>query len=221
MLVLPLNEEKSLYKSAPNPRTRRSRIAGFSMVELAVSLTVLLLLTAIAIPSLLHSMRAYQLNSAAGSLSDILKFTRFEAVRRNRLEYFRLNQASAVSVIWTSSSTSNPNPLATEKQTLLAGFATLVPGTASGLPGQAAICNKLVNNSGPCMDDTLSGSSGTVTFDARGAIRVGGSVANSIFVFYIGSPASPEFGYRAVVQLPSGSTQIWTAPYGGTWQQTG
>ena len=67
-MVLPSNEEAILLKSAPNPRTRRSRIGGFSMVELAVSMCVLLILTAIAIPNLLHSMRAYQLNSAAGSV---------------------------------------------------------------------------------------------------------------------------------------------------------
>jgi len=78
-----LNEETALYKSAPSSRTRRSRIAGFSMVELAVSMTVLMILTAIAIPSLMHSFRTYQLNDAASRLSDILKFTRFEAVRRN------------------------------------------------------------------------------------------------------------------------------------------
>ncbi len=53
------------------------------MVELAVSLTVLLILTAIAIPSLMRSLRTYQLNDAAARLSDMLKFTRFEAVRRN------------------------------------------------------------------------------------------------------------------------------------------
>src|SRR5713226_437158 len=74
---------KILHKSAPNPRTRGSPIGGFSMVELAVSMTVLLILTAIAIPSLMRSIRAYQLNDAAGRLSDMLKFTRFEAVRRN------------------------------------------------------------------------------------------------------------------------------------------
>jgi len=83
-----------LYKSAPNPRTRRSRIAGFSMVELAVSLTVLLILTAIAIPSLMRTFRTYQLNDAAARLSDILKFTRFEAVRRNSLEYCQFNNPS-------------------------------------------------------------------------------------------------------------------------------
>src|SRR6266850_7661988 len=72
-----------LGRSATFSGTRRSRNGGFSMVELAVSLTVILILTAIAIPSIMHSFRTYQLNDAAARLSDQLKFTRFEAVRRN------------------------------------------------------------------------------------------------------------------------------------------
>jgi type IV fimbrial biogenesis protein FimT len=75
---------KKLYKSAPKPRTRSSRIAGFSIVELAVALTVLMILTAVAIPTLMRSFRTYQLNDAAARLADMLKFTRFEAVRRNK-----------------------------------------------------------------------------------------------------------------------------------------
>jgi hypothetical protein len=66
---------------------------------------------------------------------------------------------------------------------------------------------------------TKSGSNGSVTFDARGAIRVGGAVSASVFIFYLGSTTDPQFGYRAVVLLPTGSTQVWTAPAGGTWVQ--
>src|SRR5437762_11844826 len=73
-----------LFRSATRLRTRRSHIGGFSMVELAVSLTILMILSAIAIPSLMHSLRTYQLNDAAGRLSDTLKFTRFEPVRRHK-----------------------------------------------------------------------------------------------------------------------------------------
>jgi Tfp pilus assembly protein PilE len=216
-----LNEETTLYKSAPIYRTRRSRIGGFSMVELAVSMTVLLILTAIAIPSLMRSFRTYQLNDAAARLSDMLKFTRFEAVRRNNPVCFLMKQDSTTGV-WTLG-TASPCSATFDtngKQQVITGFATLLPGTTSGLPGQAAICNNLVKNSGPCLDDTLSGiNNSTVKFDARGAIRVGGTVSSSVFVFYVGSATNPEFGYRAVIQLPSGSTQIWTAPNGGTWQQ--
>src|SRR5882724_4257047 len=83
MPVVRPNEETTLGRSATLSDTHRRRSRGFSMVELAVSLSVALILTAVAIPSLMRSIRTYQLNSAAARVSDMLKFTRFEAVRRN------------------------------------------------------------------------------------------------------------------------------------------
>src|SRR5260370_29022953 len=141
----------ALYKSAPRSRTRRSRIAGFSMVELAVSMTVLLILTAIAIPSLMRSFRTYQLNDAAARLSDMLKFTRFEAVRRNSLEYFKINNPSGAAwVVWATPSSSSTGSLVGEKPLLITGIVTLLPsGGAPGPPRRAAIATALgvsVNN---------------------------------------------------------------------------
>ncbi len=189
------------------------------MVEMAVSLSVLMILTAIAIPTLMRSFRTYQLNDAAARLSDMLKFTRFEAVRRNTQINFRM-QASGTG--WTVGTDSNGNGTidAAEKQQLIAGFATLLPaGGSPGPPSPGAIATALGVSVTALNANTLSGSNGAVTFDARGAIRVGGGVSSSVFVFYVGSATNPEFGYRAVIQLPSGSTQIWTAPNGGAWQQ--
>lgn len=208
-----MNEEMIVNKSAPISRTRRSRIGGFSMVELAVSLTVLLILSAIAIPSLMRSFRTYQLNDAAARVSDSLKFTRFEAVRLNTQIQF-LMQASGTGWLVGTDSNKNGTVDAKEKQQLIAGFATLL---SSGAPSPTAITAAL----GGASLTTLSGSVGSVTFDARGAIRNGinGSVSGSIYVFYIGSLSDPEFGFRAVILLPSGSTQIWSAPNGGAWQQ--
>jgi type II secretory pathway pseudopilin PulG len=182
------------------------------MVELAVSLAVLLILTAIAIPSLMRSFRTYQLNDAASRLADMLKFTRFEAVRKNT-QVSLLMQASGTG--WIIGVDSNNNSIVdlSEKQEMVAGFATLLPSGVA--PSPTAISTAL----GGAAFTTLSGNPGSVTFDARGAIRVAGSVSASIFAFYIGSSADPEFGYRAVILLPSGSTQIWTAPAGGAWQQ--
>jgi type II secretory pathway pseudopilin PulG len=191
------------------------------MVELAVSMTILLILSAIAIPSLMNSFRAYQLNDAASRLSGMLKFTRFEAVRQNKQLCFLMNQKGSSWFLGTDSTCSgtlDPNG----KQQLITGFATVLPATAIGLPGQSAICNKLVNGAGPCLDDTLSGlASASIRFDPRGAIRVGGNVSASVFVFYVGSNATnPGFGFRAVILLPSGSMQIWTGPDpGGAWRQ--
>ncbi len=197
-----------MYKSAPSTRTRCSRMAGFSMVELAVSLAVLLILTAIAIPSLMRSFRTYQLNDAASRLSDLLKFTRFEAVRRNTLVTLQIKQNVNDWRVWTDSN-NNATIDPTERQILITGFVTLLPSGAP--PSSASITSTL----GPVTALTvLSGANNSVSFDARGAVS-----PLAADVLYLGSATNPEFGYRAVILLPSGATQIWTAPVGGPWQR--
>ncbi len=206
------NEEATLGRSATFSGTRRSRNHGFSMVELAVSMTVVLILSAVAIPTLMHSIRAYQLNSAAARVADMLKFTRFEAVRRNKQINF-LMQASVDGWIVGTDSDNSGSIDTTEKQQLIAGFAALLP---SGVAPSPTVISAAL---GGASLTTKSGSNGSVTFDARGAIRVGGAVSPNVFIFYLGSATDPQFGYRAVVLLPAGSTQVWSAPAGGTWQQ--
>jgi type II secretory pathway pseudopilin PulG len=204
-----------LHKSAPNPRTRRSRIGGFSMVELVVSMCVLLILSAIAIPNLMHSVRTYQLNDAAGRVSDILKFTRFEAVRRNRTVPFQLRQFGNDWVAWADID-GDGNVGATEKQVRISGFVTLLTG--GGPPAPTAITNAL--NAGALTPTPAN--PGPIQFDARGAVRVNNTLTANVYVFYVGGAANPdEFGYRAVILLPSGATQIWTAAAGGPWVRVG
>jgi type IV fimbrial biogenesis protein FimT len=204
-----------LGRSATLSGTHRSRSGGFSMVELAVSMTVLLILTAIAIPTLVRSFRTYQLNDAATRLSDMLKFTRFEAVRQNKQVNFLMQPDGTGGWIIGVDANGNATVDVSEKQQIIAGFATLL---SSGVaPTPTAITTAL----GGAALTTLPSSSTSVTFDARGAIRSGGAVSANIYVFYLGSLIDPEFGYRAVILLPSGSTQIWTAPIGGPWQQVG
>ena len=115
-----------MYKSAPSRGTRRRRIAGFSLTELAVSVAVLMILTAIAIPSLMSSFRTYQLNDAAARLSDMLKFTRFEAVRRNKPACFLMKQSGS---IWTYGTDSNCTGAidVNGRQQVIGGVVNLLP----------------------------------------------------------------------------------------------
>jgi type IV fimbrial biogenesis protein FimT len=199
-----------LYKSAPISRTRRSRIGGFSMVELAVSMTVLLILTAIAIPSLMRSFRTYQLNDAAARLSDMLKFTRFEAVRKNKPVCFLMQQSGYTWTLGTDSACAGTFDT-NGKQQVISGFAGILPAGAP--PSSTSITSTLGAAS---TLTTLSSTPGSVTFDARGAVS-----PLTAYILYVGSATNPEFGYRAVILLPSGATQIWTAPSGGQWQRVG
>lgn len=186
------------------------------MVELVVSICVMLILTALAIPSLMRSMRTYQLNSAAASVSDMLKFTRFEAVRRNTQINFLMQASGTGWLVGTDSNLSGAlDP--TEKQQFISGYATLLP---SGIaPSPNAISAAL----GGIALTPLSASGATATFDARGAVRQGvnGALIINPYIFYVGNANDPDSGYRAVVLLPSGSTQIWTAPSVGPWRKVG
>lgn len=201
--------------SATPSSTRQSAAAGFSLAELVVSICVMLVLTALAIPSLLHSLRAYQLNQTTAGVSDMLKFTRFEAVRRNNQINLQVTRNATGWVVWTDSV--NPGTIdPRDKELSITGFATLLPAGAP-VPAPNAITAAL----GGGALTTLSGANNSVTFDARGAIRlgIGGGVSNLVYVFYVGSNGGPDYGYRAVVLLPNGSTQIWTAGNGGPWRQ--
>jgi len=190
------------------------------MVELVVSMCLMLILTAIAVPSLMRSLRAYQLNTAAASVSDMLKFTRFEAVRRNTQVNFQATQNGTGWIVWTDSFVAgNAGPIdPRDKQQTIAGYASLLPA-GGPVPPPNAISAAL----GGAAPVPLSGSNNSITFDARGAIRqgIGGPVSNSVYIFYVGNANNPDSGYRAVVLLPSGSTQTWTAPSGGPWRRVG
>jgi type II secretory pathway pseudopilin PulG len=181
------------------------------LVELVVSLAIVLILTGIALPSLTRSYRTYQLNDVATRLAGMLKYTRFEAIRRNKPVTCQIRQVVGNWAVWADtngSGTLDPN----EQQLLVIGFATLLP--SSGLPSP----NPIIAGVGGGSLTTYSGANNSVAFDARGAVS---PVPNTSFVLYIGSSTNPEFGYRAVVLLPSGVTQIWTAPRGGPWARVG
>ena len=186
-------------------------IRGFSMVELVVSLAIVLIMGAIALPSLTRSYRIYQLNDSATRLAGILKLSRFEAIRRNKLADCAIRQVGANWVVWVDSNqdgVADPN----EAQLVITGTTTLLP--AAGLPNPAVITAAV----GAASLTTLSGSNGTITYDARGAVNLGGAQP-PVYVLYLGSPNNPDFGYRAVILMPSGVTQVWTVT-GSGWQRT-
>jgi len=188
---------------------RRSPRNGFSLVELVLSLAVLLVITTLAIPVVVRSLQTYQLNASASQLAGMLKYAKFDAIRQNTPVSCQIQQSGANWLVWVDSN-GNGIPDGAEPQMIIGGVFTLLSG---GVPNTSSITTTM----GPGFSNlvVLSGSNTSITYDQRGVIGGGGAV----YTLYLGSASTPNSGYRAVLTLPSGAVQVWTAPSGGPWQR--
>jgi len=192
-------------------KTRRD--SGFSLTELVVAMAVAMILMAVGLPYFLRAYRAYQLSNAATQMSDILRITRYEAIRLNRIANCVIRPDATDPTMTDASMTDvNGNALTGlgSRVVVLGSGGNLVnagsvPG-ASSLPAAAAL--------GATAPTAVSPSGSTVQFDARGAVT-----SAKVTVVYLNAPGSPESGYRAVLLMPAGSIQIWTGDSSGNWQQ--
>jgi prepilin-type N-terminal cleavage/methylation domain-containing protein len=187
---------------------------GFSLTELVVAMAVALVLMGIGTPAFLRAYHTYQLSNAASQTADILRFTRYEAIRRNMQLSCQIQPYAGdptMTILWTDSNKNNqPDP--TEQQILLGSGGNLVDaGTVAG--GAALIAAAKITST-----TTTPPPAGTaIGFDPRGAVLP--LNPPSVYVFYLASVNAPEAGYRAVLLMPAGSIQLWTGDANGNWQQ--
>jgi len=199
-----------LHKRASKCTTNRRSARGFSLVELLVSVVILVILAAIAVPTLLRAYRSYQLSDAASKLSGIMKSTRFSAIRKNTAVSCQILQNGPSWTVWADLD-GDGNPTPGEPQILVTGMVQMLG--AGAVPPPAAIV-AAVGPASPGLN-VLSPGNATVKFDQRGARQFAG--ADSVDVFYLGNPAIADLGFRAIVLLPSGTVQVWRAGVGGPW----
>jgi prepilin-type N-terminal cleavage/methylation domain-containing protein len=186
---------------------RRAVARGFSLIELVVVLFVILATSAIALPNFIKNLRASQLTNGATQVADILKLTRFQAIRRNNSVNCRIAGSSSSTQMWADAN-GNGAVDPGELQTLLSGNVNLV--AAASVPGTTSLAASIGST---VVLVPVSPTAGTYTFDQRGAVTPA-----AVYVSYVTNAAMPALGYRAVVLLPSGSIQIWTGDTSGTWR---
>ncbi len=184
---------------------------GFSLTELVVAVAVALVLMGIGMPAFLRAYHTYLLSNAASQTADILRFTRYEAIRRNMSLNCQIQPYvgdPTMTILWADSNKDgNPDP--TEQQVLLGNGGNLISG--AGVPGVAALTTA-ANITGASFSVPPSGT--PITFDARGAVN-----PQRVNMLYLASANAPEAGYRAVVLMPAGSIELWTGDANGNWQQ--
>src|SRR5437899_5852201 len=190
-------------------RGRHSPSRGFSMIELVVVLVVILITSAITAPSFMRAYQYYQVSNAATSMGNVIKYTRYEAIRRNTPINCVIGPAPVGTIAWTDS---NGNGVADNVEQQLT-FSTTVTLLAPGnLPATAVPGLVLAANVGPLVP--VSNTNAIVQFDRRGAVN---PPPAGVLVSFVGNTLVPGACYRAIILVPSGSMQLWKADANGTW----
>jgi type II secretory pathway pseudopilin PulG len=186
------------------------------LLEVLMVLLIAMVLLAIGLPAFLRMYHTIQLSDAANRVGDILRLTRYEAIRQNKSIECIIRRSGAnpgMTVMWVDSvmdrTTGLPNGIQdpTEQMILLGNAGNLID---AGVPNTSGLIAKAVGTVGT---STPSPTTGGVWFDARGAVKP----PTNVNVFYLASPAAPEVGFRAVLLMPTGSLQIWSADTSGNW----
>ena len=201
-----------MFLTNPRKPGLRKKPNGFSTLELAVVMGMVLTLSGIAVPSISNSLRVYQLNSVASRVADDFKSCRFDAIRRNVPTTCYVTPNSSGYLMWTDDTGTGAYDPTADYSITLANAETLVD--SGSIPDAPALETAI----GVTGSTTMSGSSSEVslTFDSRGAV----SSSATVNVFYVGYPGNPAYGYRAVVVMPSGSVHVWSPDSNGSWFQS-
>src|SRR5579859_866220 len=154
------------------------RVSGFSLTELVVAMAVAMVLMAVSLPYFLRAYRSYQLSNAATQMADIVRLTRYEAIRLNKKVNCVIRpdgvNPTLTDALMTDVNGNPPNGVSS-RMIVLNPTGTLVdsgsvPGAAA-LPAAAAL--------GATTPVAVPPAGGTVQFDARGAL-VSGTLPFSI-----------------------------------------
>lgn len=211
------DEQRENMKDRNNRITlRRDRRKGFTTVELVVVVAVMLIVAAMALPNFMQAYHNYQLNDGASKVADILKRTRFDAIRGDAAVNCQILAGfpgAGQIAIWSDVNARGPaGPARTDTQVNLTGSVRLV--AAAGVPGRVALAGRVGAGAAAQLAlNPISPANGLVTFDQRGAV----AAPVGVNVMYLSYNGLPNLGYRAVVVLPNGSVQMWQGDAVGNW----
>jgi prepilin-type N-terminal cleavage/methylation domain-containing protein len=182
----------------------RSRLAGYSLVEMVMTLAIGLILAAITLPTLIGAIQGYRLSSAAQQAAGLIDLARYTAIRRNTFISLKKTTQNGNTVLFVDlKGSGNIDP---------ADPMTLLPTDMQIANGQSLTPAPTSMGIGSTQDFV-----DTITFDYRGTVNFGGGGPTSSYFLALGFTNQVQYGYRAVTTSPMGQTKLWKSVAGSSW----
>jgi prepilin-type N-terminal cleavage/methylation domain-containing protein len=197
----------------------RRKQRGFSLLEVVICLSIIMIVSAIIAPRLMNGIYTVRLRYAAYDMSGAIQKARIESVRRNR--FISMQQAvlpgNAIDYYVDLNGNNLIDP--SDPQVVIPQGTNVFFGAGSGAPGEAAFIVSL----GFVPDAT-----GVLPrFNARGlpcipnAANQCPALPNGGFVYFLSNAQAMGgtfVAWSSVVVTPSGRVQVW-AYDGAAWNQ--
>lgn len=181
------------------------KIAGYSLVEMMITLAVGLILVSVALPTLIGAIQSYRLNSASQQIANMIELTRYSAIRRNAVMSLQMAPNYKGSTVFYVDLNGNGTPDANEPMFVLppdmqlANNQPLTPGPAS--TGLA-----------PTQNFTTQ-----INFDYRGTVNFPVGSSTAAYFLALGFVTQAQYGCRAITVTPMGAVKAWKTVGSGTW----
>ena len=183
----------------------RSKAAGYSLVEMVMTLAIGLILAAITLPTLVGAIQGYRLSSVAQQTASLIDLARYTAIRRNSIISVKKTAQNGNTVLFVD----------------LKGNGTLDPADpVTLLPSDMQIANgqSLTPGSASMGIGTTQDFVDTITFDYRGTVNFpGGGGPTLPYFLALGFTNQLQYGYRAVTTSPMGQTKLWKFVGSSSW----
>ena len=181
------------------------RVAGYSLVEMMMTLAIALILLSVAMPLMVGAIQGYRLNSAAQQVSNFVDLARYTAIRNNKTVIVQAGVTAGRVTLYMDFD--GNNQMGANEPRIILPNDIVIANTDSLLPDRA----------GFGLRTTVQDFNSQIIFDSRGVLNFGGGLAATSYFLALGFSTQVGSGYRAVTVTPMGQTKMWKGPASGTW----
>ena len=196
---------------------------GFSLIELLIVVSIIMIVAAISVPRLLNTVSDINLRYAATNISGLLQSARMQSVRKNTfytVQGTTLTTGETGYYVHVQGGTyAVGDPLLP-----LGNQITAYTGLGSGAPNEASFTSGTSSNG---LSFAPNAGTDAPSFNARGLPCIGVPATGACpfvpglgFVMFLSkSSALGNISWASIAITPSGHIQIWTTDSSGNWVQ--